>query len=117
MNKTDIIINFDTSETHKINVTLVKKGVVYIKSSIYSLGQAQMVLSLFEKLLKEQQININEIEEIKVHTGPGSYTGIRVGVAVAQILGLLLSKKVNGKASGYPIELRYDASSTTGSSF
>ena len=38
-----------------------------------------------------------DITEIEVHTGPGSFTGLRVGIAVATTLGKLLNIPVNGQ--------------------
>ena len=37
------------------------------------------------------------VDEIEVDRGPGSYTGIRVGVSVANALGFALNIPVNGK--------------------
>ncbi|MEO8860251.1 MAG: tRNA (adenosine(37)-N6)-threonylcarbamoyltransferase complex dimerization subunit type 1 TsaB [Ginsengibacter sp.] len=37
-----------------------------------------------DKLLKDRQIAIKELEAIGVSSGPGSYTGIRVGLAAAK---------------------------------
>jgi len=47
--------------------------------------------------------NSQEIKEIKVNVGPGSFTGTRVGVAVANALGFALSIKVNGKKMVKPV--------------
>lgn len=53
---------------------------------------------------------LSDITEITVMTGPGSFTGIRVGIAVARILGLLLLVPVNGKPATEPIIPRYEPS-------
>ena len=39
----------------------------------------------------------DELEGIEVETGPGSFTGLRVGVSVANALGFALGIPVNGK--------------------
>ena len=63
--------------------------------------KSQQVLMLIDKILKEQKKKINEITEIEVVTGPGSFTGLRVGVAVANALAFILKIPVNGK----PLEI------------
>lgn len=44
-----------------------------------------------DKLLKEQKIATKELEAIGVSSGPGSYTGIRVGLATAKGLSFALN--------------------------
>jgi tRNA threonylcarbamoyladenosine biosynthesis protein TsaB len=58
--------------------------------------KSQETLILIEKIIKKNHINLNEIDEIVVNTGPGSFTGTRVGVAIANALGFGLDIKVNG---------------------
>lgn len=40
-----------------------------------------------EKGLKEQQLTVADIDEIIIGIGPGSYTGLRIGVVVAKMFG------------------------------
>lgn len=40
-----------------------------------------------ERILKENKLEVNDIDEIIVGVGPGSYTGLRVGVVVAKMFG------------------------------
>lgn len=55
------------------------------------------LVPLIEEALHENKLTFTDISEISVHTGPGSFTGLRVGIAVANTLGLLLGVPVNGK--------------------
>lgn len=66
--------------------------------------KSQQVLSLIDQSLKKHlprrqagHKTLKEITEIQVETGPGSFTGLRVGVAVANALGWALKVPVNGK--------------------
>ena len=52
-----------------------------------------------EELLKHFKIKISDIEIIGVDTGPGSFTGLRVGIATANALGLGLNIPVLGFSS------------------
>ena len=58
--------------------------------------RTQATLLLIEKILKKNNINKKDLDEILVNTGPGSFTGTRVGVAIANALGFALDVRVNG---------------------
>lgn len=60
-------------------------------------SKSQQVLKLINQILKKNKKTLNDITEIEVETGPGSFTGLRVGVAVANALAWALGIKVNGK--------------------
>lgn len=57
---------------------------------------SEKVLPLIDDLLKELSINIHEIDEFVVCTGPGSFTGIRIGVALVKGMAEGLNKPVIG---------------------
>lgn len=83
----------DTSKADKSVVKL--DGKIYEKSG--KVGMAQYVLQMIGKALEIQGKDLTDIAEIEVNTGPGSFTGLRVGISVAQTLGWSLGVKVNGK--------------------
>jgi len=60
-------------------------------------GTSQRLLPLITDALKVQKKDFKDITEIEVETGPGSFTGLRVGVSVANALGWALKIPVNGK--------------------
>lgn len=59
--------------------------------------KTQILLLEINKYLEVKNLSWSDISEIEVFAGPGSYTGIRVGVAIANALGWALSIPVNGK--------------------
>jgi tRNA threonylcarbamoyladenosine biosynthesis protein TsaB len=71
--------------------------------------KAQKLLPFIDEILKKEGKKIKEIKEIEVNTGPGSFTGLRVGVSVANTLGWALRVPVNGKdlRKGEMIEIKY----------
>lgn len=87
----------DTSGTDAAIVAIVVDGKRYEKVSESRVHRAQMTLPLVEALLVEQGLAPDAITDIIVSTGPGSYTGLRVGVSVANALAFLLGVTVNGQ--------------------
>lgn len=59
--------------------------------------KAQKLLEVIEKALEDQNISLKDLTEIEVNTGPGSFTGLRVGVSVANSLSWSLGIPINGK--------------------
>lgn len=57
-----------------------------------SLTHSQTLAPMIEQLCKNAQVPIDEIEAIAVNAGPGSFTGVRIGVAAAK--GLAFDKKL-----------------------
>ena len=90
----------DTRDSAKIKVGLkVSKKTKYAASKARVL-KAQAVLPLIDKVLKSNNINLSDINKIKVNTGPGSFTGLRVGISIANALGFFLKIPINGKKVG-----------------
>lgn len=67
----------------------------------------QDVLGFLVHCLQEQNIKPEDIDDIEVNPGPGSFTGTRVGVAIANALGFGLDVKVNGSMT--PVEPIYSS--------
>lgn len=72
--------------------------------------KSQKLLGFIEETLKRKKKTFKDLNEIVVNTGPGSFTGLRVGVSVAQALGYALNIPVNGKdlSKGEIIEIKYE---------
>jgi tRNA threonylcarbamoyladenosine biosynthesis protein TsaB len=47
-------------------------------------SHASMLTVLIEKLLHEKDIDIKELDAVAISKGPGSYTGLRIGMSVAK---------------------------------
>lgn len=83
----------DTSHQQKIKIKLGEKSLS--KSAVN--GASQQWLFLLDKLLSQNRFSIKRIKEIEVNRGPGSFTGLRVGVSAANALGWALKIPVNKK--------------------
>jgi len=93
-----LLISIDTSDNKK---TIVKLGDLEIIEK-YKSPREQRLLEIIEKALIKKKAKVTDIGKIKVATGPGSFTGLRVGCAVANTLAWLLNIKVNGKDKVFP---------------
>ena len=59
-------------------------------------GQAEAIIPMIKQLMEASDYELNALGLIMVNQGPGSYTGIRVGLAAAQGLSIALSIPVIG---------------------
>jgi len=92
-----MILYINTKDQKKVLVSLRKKGKIIKSLSKQNKYGSQVLLPLISKILGQEKMNFKDIKEIAVETGPGSFTGLRVGVAVANALGFALGILVNGK--------------------
>jgi tRNA threonylcarbamoyladenosine biosynthesis protein TsaB len=101
---------FDTTNKDGLMVELRQgKHIVAKAEGERSQHYAQQLLPTIDRLLREQGKSLSELTAIEVNPGPGSYTGTRVGVAVANALGLALGISVNGLEVGEGVAPVYAA--------
>jgi tRNA threonylcarbamoyl adenosine modification protein YeaZ len=62
-------------------------------------GHAETMLPAFQELIKSIDIVPQDIENIYVSVGPGSFTGLRVGLSAARFMGYSLGKPIHGLTS------------------
>jgi len=78
------IINIETS-TDVCSVSLCKDNkVVSLRENKEGLNHAKMLTLFVDELLKENKLDIKDLDAIGVSKGPGSYTGLRIGVSTAK---------------------------------
>jgi tRNA threonylcarbamoyladenosine biosynthesis protein TsaB len=91
-------LHIDTHDSANTKIKLSIAGENYdinIKSDSH---KSQNVLPAIQNLIQKNNLNLNNINAITVSTGPGSYTGLRVGIAIAKSIGWLYHISVNGKS-------------------
>ena len=89
------ILAIDTA-TENCSVALGYQGQIYLKSQVAPQKHANLVLGMIDELLQEHHLERSNIDAIGFGAGPGSFTGVRIAVSVAQGLGLGLQKEVFG---------------------
>jgi len=62
-------------------------------------GQAERIFPAIDELLGRAGVTYNDLKRIAVTTGPGSFTGLRIGLSAARGLGLALDIPVVGVPS------------------
>lgn len=55
---------------------------------------SNFLVNEIDKILRNSSININDVNNVVVLNGPGSFTGIRVGVVVAKTISWALNKNI-----------------------
>lgn len=81
----------DTSDRNKIIIGINDKK---YEEKAYEMS-SQKLLPFIEEVLKKENLTPKDITNVEVNTGPGSFTGLRVGVAVANTVGFVLGVPVN----------------------
>ena len=92
-------------------IGLLKDGKVLVEKEISS-NQSHSIhlIPTIEEVLKSQNILIEETSSIIVINGPGSFTGVRLGVTVAKTLAFTLNIEIKTITSIEAIALSSDVS-------
>ena len=59
-------------------------------------GHAEALMPLIARVMKAAGLTFTDLDRVVVTTGPGSFTGLRVGIAAARGFGLATGKPVVG---------------------
>lgn len=90
----EIVLYIDTC-TKYMCVGLSKGDVLVYKKQYEAFKrQSEVAASEIDKCLKESNVNPSELTKIVVTNGPGSYTGIRIGLTLAKVMSKVLNIKL-----------------------
>ncbi len=101
------ILYIDTSNNKEIIISLKIDGKEDIRKQIPNHRKGQVVIPMIQSLLADHKLALKDITGIEVHPGPGSFTGVRVGITIANTLGQLLNIPVNTNKVGESVEAIY----------
>ena len=80
-----VLLHLETT-THQCSVALSNQREILASRTIRNEGysHAEMLLPFIDEVFKESEISRSELKAVSVSGGPGSYTGLRIGVATAK---------------------------------
>ena len=94
-----IWLGIDTANT-PLSVALVRDGALLAEyTSSMALNHSLRAMKAIEELFEKTDLTPQAIDAIAVSEGPGSYTGVRIGVTIAKTLAWTLGKPLVGISS------------------
>ena len=94
-----LTLAIDTS-TNILSVALMREGVVLANHNATTKNnQSEILMSRIECMMMECRLKPTDLKRLAVAVGPGSYTGVRVGVVTAKSLAYALNISVVGVSS------------------
>ena len=90
------ILAVDTSSTSG-SVALLEDERAILEINIHTgLNHSQTILPSIDQLLRSADLSLSVVDLFAVTTGPGSFTGLRIGISLIKGLALALAKPVTG---------------------
>lgn len=88
-------------DTHNdlITIALKNKDDLFIKEQESEYSHSIYVMPMIESIFKENNLDIKDLEKVIVVNGPGSFTGIRIGISIAKTIAYALNIKINSISS------------------
>lgn len=90
-----MILGLDTSG-EQTRIALFDKQICQERSWSHQNNQSKDLLPAIDRLLRNNKIKLTDLAGIFIVLGPGSYTGLRVGVSVANVLAASLNIPIFG---------------------
>lgn len=88
------ILAIDTSTSHSSCAVMDDNNIVGDFSINQSMSHNEILLVMVDEMLKKLNIDIEDIDLFVAVTGPGSFTGIRIGVTFVKALAMALNKPI-----------------------
>ena len=89
-----MILFIDTHDS-LITIGLKNKDKLYIKEQESEYSHSIYTMPMIESIFKENKLDIKDLKKVIVVNGPGSFTGIRIGVAIAKTIAYALKIDIN----------------------
>ena len=92
------ILAIDTT-TKKAGVALKDDNNIYFKEIDNEITHSEKLLPLIDEVLHEACVNLQDIDLLAVTLGPGSFTGVRIGISTVKAIAKVINKKILGTTS------------------
>jgi tRNA threonylcarbamoyladenosine biosynthesis protein TsaB len=94
-----LVLGFDTA-TPAVSVALHDgERVISAASALDARRHSELLMPMIAKVLADAGVPRTDLDAIAVGVGPGPYTGLRVGLVTARVLGSVLGLPVHGVCS------------------
>lgn len=89
------VFYLDTSSSYLYTAIVQDEKILTSITKKMERDLSKMTLPLISDMFKEAHLSPSDIDKILVVNGPGSFTGVRIGVTIAKIFSWALSKKIS----------------------
>lgn len=89
-----MILFIDTHD-ELITIGLEYNDKLFIKTKESEYSHSIFTMPMIKEIFEENNLNINDLDKVIVVNGPGSFTGIRIGLTIAKTLAYTLNIKIN----------------------
>ena len=89
-----MILFIDTHD-ELITVGLKNGEELYLKTQESEYSHTIYTMPMIESLFKDNNLNVKDLKKIIVVNGPGSFTGIRIGLSIAKTMAYALNIDIN----------------------
>ena len=86
------LLGFDTSSDYLVLGISDGERLLYRESILLGRRHSTEIFSFLEEALKHSKLTLQELDGFVVGQGPGSFTGLRIGISVAKTLAYSLKK-------------------------
>ncbi|MDA9557014.1 tRNA (adenosine(37)-N6)-threonylcarbamoyltransferase complex dimerization subunit type 1 TsaB [Vibrio sp.] len=72
------------SSTENCSVALLANGKIYARREVAPRDHTKLILPMVDAVLKEAQVTLKSLDALAFGQGPGGFTGVRIGIGIAQ---------------------------------
>jgi len=113
MSSVPLILSVETATLSGSVVLSRGEKIVAALAGDSGVSHSNTLLNEIDKLLSETQVDLSEIDLFAVATGPGSFTGLRIGIATVKGLAATLDRPCAGVPTLHAVALSAGASERT----